>query len=153
METTMQNAELPLGELCKRLQQKFEYARLVDGFSAQQQTFVAGGDYDGLVRLLGQKQAAVEQLQAASQATPPLLDQWKRNRDQLPQILRDQCERWLAATEKFLADIKQRDEQCTQEMQQRRDETQSQLAAISAAINTQDAYADPVESRHFDMNR
>lgn len=153
METTMQNAELSLGELCKRLQQKFEYARLVDGFSAQQQTFVDGGDYDGLVRLLGQKQAAVEQLQAASQATPPLLDQWKRNRDQLPQVLRDQCERWLAATEKFLADTRQRDEQCTQEVQQRRDETQSQLAAISAAINTQDAYADPIESRHFDMNR
>jgi len=151
--TAVLSGDLPLGELCRRLQQKCEYARIIDDLSSQQQELIDAGDYSGLVQLLARKQTAVEYLQNASQVDPPLVEQWKQKRDQLPQELRIQCERWLSATETYLQETRSRDEKCTAEMQQRRDQTETQLAAISAAIHTQDAYRDPVESRHFDMNR
>lgn len=147
-ETTLAQASLP-----QRIQQKHEYSRVLLELSGRQQELVESQEYDALITLLQQKQAVLEALHHVSGGNLSLATTWQQQRSQLPEPVRQTCEKWLEQTESFLTAAMQIEQFCTDQMQERRDETQSQLAAVSGSLVVHDAYNDLPVSNYFDMNR
>lgn len=139
--------------LANRLQQKYEYSRVLLELSQQQQGLIEQQDYDQLVPLLLQKQTLIEALQATSQTTPSLPELWKQHRDTLPPLLRQECESWLERSEQMLEELMSYEQACTSQLLRQREETQHFLAAASDSLQIQNAYEEFPTHSQFDINQ
>ncbi len=134
-------------------QRRHEYARLLLELSNKQQRLIEEGEYSGLIELLLRKQTVLDELQAISQTDPPLLEQWMKKRDSLSGVHRQECEQWLAQSEKILAELMDLEQRCTSQLQQKRETTESELEAIASTIHLQDAYTQPPAGSRFDHSQ
>ncbi|MBL4883547.1 MAG: hypothetical protein JKY95_03290 [Planctomycetaceae bacterium] len=134
-------------------QRRHEYSRLLLELSTKQQELIGQGQYNELIELLLKKQTILDALQSLSGTDPPLLEQWKENRETISVALRRECEHWLSLSEQVLAELMDLEQTCTSQLQQKRDATQSQLEAVSNTIHVQDAYSQESFDSQFDRSQ
>ena len=124
--------------------------------SRNQREFIAAGDYDGLLRLLGQKQRVLAKLDAQKREVPDLDDQWKLTRAALSPQARAVCEAYLSEMETALSELVEQESLTTVSLSQRRDKTQQLLQELAAGAQVNQAYRDqlaPVTHRHLDIGK
>lgn len=124
--------------------------------SREQLSLIDGDDYQRLLAVQGSKQRIIGRLEEIAKAAPRLGQEWKNCRDQLAPADRKACEAALAETEAILAALLEQERISTEYLQRRRDETQLQIAQLTAGEQAQSAYRDslaPVTHRHLDINQ
>lgn len=124
----------------------------VAALSDRQREALSARDYDALIEVLGQKQAALERL--AGQ-TPAARD-WLRDRASRPTAERSEGDTLLAETNELLAEAAAAEQAAVAELTDQRDAAQRELHEIAAAGRVHAAYRDalaPVTHRSLDVDR
>lgn len=124
--------------------------------SRRQRALIDADDYTQLLVVLGQKQRILGRLEELKGREPDLLERWQAERDGLESTTRAECDQALAETETILADLAEEENDATQHLAQRRDETRRELEALAQGSEVHDAYRDslaPATHRHLDVDR
>ncbi|MBI3864709.1 MAG: hypothetical protein HY290_22760 [Planctomycetia bacterium] len=123
--------------------------------SERQLGLVESDDYTQLLGVLGGKQQIIGRLEAIAGDAPRLWDDWRRERDRLPQATRDACEQTLAETQSLLERLLEHERVSTETLSRRRDETQAQLRSVTGGARVNQAYRDslsPLTHRLLDRD-
>lgn len=132
-----------------------DYCRALLDLSNEQRKFIAADDFTELLAVLGKKQRILGRIDELTRQRPNLWRNWKSQRDEMAPEIREQCDHLLAETEALLADLLAEEQRSTEELTDRRDETQTQLQEISRGTRVHEAYRDglsPSTHRHLDLN-
>ena len=143
-------------EMLTVLNLRRQHCRNLLDLSRRQRGLIDSSEYSQLLTILGQKQRLLGRLDELSKQHPDLRAQWKTLRDTAEYDLRDDCEHVLAETEAILADLLSEEQQSTDHLARRRDDTQKQLQAVSQGARVHDAYREslaPSTHRHLDVGQ
>lgn len=135
-------------------QTRHDQSRILLTLSKQQQQAIEHNQMDDLLSILGRKQKVITAMEVLSKQQPELWKNWKHERDQFSEHIQRHCDRLLQETENFLAQLIQQEQQDTDALTKRRDETKTQLEQISQSVQTNQAYRDnlaPATHRHLDI--
>jgi len=135
-------------------QERHDQSRILLSLSEQQHHAINQNQLDDLLSILGRKQRVLDAMGIISQQKPQLWDSWKKERDDLSEHTRRHCDRLLDETENLLAKLIDQEQQGTETLTQKRDETKNQLEQISQSVQANNAYRDnlaPATHRHLDI--
>lgn len=143
-------------EILEHLRQRREFCQTLLDLSRRQRRLIADGELAGLLDVIGRKQKILGRLDAAKKSQPQVLADWNNRRDELDAATRGECESLLKAIEAALAELLAEEQNCTDQLTRRRDETRRQLAEISSRRQVHGAYGQPAENvspRVLDVNQ
>ena len=135
---------------------RLEYCRALQSLSIRQMELIQANDYSAMLQVLSQKQQLLERFDSLNQRHPELWQLWQNTREELEPEWRSDCEQMLAESESILDDVLQRDNDGTELLSERRDQTQRQLQSIASGSQVHTAYRDslaPVTHRHLDVDQ
>lgn len=147
-------SEFQTSEFIGLMQKRYAMCQSLLELSLQQDQFIETDNYTALVEILGKKQQVLGQLDSMNQKHPALKEQWLKHRDQIPQNSRVECDKMLANVEEVLSKLMQHEEQATNSLVKRRDETQKKLNDIATGTQVNEEYRDnlaPATHRHLDV--
>ncbi len=147
---------LSAAEFLQVFQTRRERCRKLLELSRKQRELIDAADYTHLLKVLGHKQRILTQLDDASEQMPHLWSDWRRQRDELQETARDDCNHVLAEIEAILAELVKQEGQSTDALIERRDSTRMQLQSISEGSQVHAAYRDnlaPATHRHLNIDR
>lgn len=135
---------------------RLDYAKALLALSLQQQELIDQDDYTGLLDVLGKKQRLLGQLDQYKKQLPALWEKWKTDREQMDQAQREACEQVLSESEAVLAQLLQNEDNSTQCMIDRRDQTAQQIQSLNQGERVGEAYRDslaPVTHRYLNIDQ
>jgi hypothetical protein len=124
--------------------------------SGQQAALIETNNYTQLLLVLGQKQRILGQLDELKQRFPGIQQRWPTLRETIDPSLRNDCERLLAETETLLADLLNEEQESTEFLTKRRNDTQRRLQAVAEGPRIHSAYRDslaPATNRILDVDQ
>jgi hypothetical protein len=140
------------GDFLGAFRARRDYCAALLELSRGQAALIAGGDYEGLLSHLGQKQRLIDRMLSLSNGTAELWPRWRAARDGLDPELRGACEAVLKETEEFLAVLLAIDQSSAQELLRQREATQVELSAAAGARQAETGYdAASATSRYLDL--
>jgi len=147
---------LDTAEILNILQMRRQHCRNLLDLSRRQRGLIDASDYSHLLTVLGQKQRLLGRLDELNTQHPDFRGQWATLRTLGDPEWRDDCEHVLAETEAILADLLAEEQESTEFLTQRRDDTQKQLQAVSQGARVHEAYREclaPATHRHLDVGQ
>jgi hypothetical protein len=117
-----------------------EYCRSLVELSQKQMKCIAEDNYTDLLDLLGRKQRLLGSLSELGNTRSDLWTHWKEHRDNLDNQTRQECESVLEETEHTLAELIETESASTEQLVDRRNDTQRKLQTIAQATQVHDAY-------------
>ncbi|MCA9117770.1 MAG: flagellar export chaperone FlgN [Planctomycetaceae bacterium] len=137
-------------------QTRHDSCRRLLHLSQAQHILIDEGHFDRLIRLLAEKQTLLESLgNLHSQFISPV-DRWRKDRETLPNAVRQHCEKLLNDTEQILADLIQQEQSAAETLTTRRDQTRDDLKAISGGSRIHNSYrqtATTTSGRRLDVRQ
>lgn len=115
------------------------YERL-DGLSERQHGLIEGGDADGLMSLLAERQDVIDLLDHAQRRLEPARRDWERLSPEMPEDDRDHVRLLLGTVTSLAARITARDEDDRRRMESRRDAIADEMMSLTRSRRAFAAY-------------
>lgn len=134
------------------LRERRDLCRSLKSLAEGQRTALADGDYDLLIRILGERRGLLDRLSAATAASRD----WPASRGLLSEAERREGDSLWAETRLLLGDLARAEQEAVAELTARRDATRDELRDLSSAGRVNAAYRDslaPVTHRSLDVDR
>ncbi len=138
------------------MKKKRQHFRSLLDLSRRQRGLIDSSEFSQLLTVLGQKQRLLGRLEELNKQYPDLRSLWGAQKETGDPEWRDDCEHVLAETEVILAELLQEEQQSTDHLAKRRDDTRKELQTVSQGTAVNEAYRDslaPSTHRHLNLGQ
>jgi flagellar biosynthesis/type III secretory pathway chaperone len=127
--------------LTRILDRQCELCHDLDALSGTQSELIVAGDTDGLLRLLAQRQALVDQLMKLSEESEPFRRKWETFMSRLPRAERERLDGRVAELKQLVERIGRRDDADCVALEHQRAAVSEQIGDLGRGRGAVAAYA------------
>ena len=126
--------------LVRLLEEQLELCRTLEALSQRQSEIVAAGDTDELLRVLGERQSAIDAIQRFNDEMEPFRRDWGAIVARLDLPVRTRVRQMVAEVQALIATVAQRDERDGALLSRQRERIAAEMAGVSRGRGAVSAY-------------